>query len=446
MLHEDRRPSKNRIMIALFVVFASCSAQGQGGKTVSQADGAPPQGLWVTAPSQSQLDPAELQELIENLESIGYLAGLVEGPAESGLTILNEDRAYPGYNLYCSGHGPEAVLIDMRGTILHRWTYSFSDAFPNYDISKFTQSTEFWRRVYLYPNGDLLAIFEGHGLIKIDRNSKLIWAYTGKAHHDLFVTPEDHIYVLTRSARVVPRVHPTLPILEDFIVELDKNGKSLRKISLLEAYEKSSDYAHILDMLPQNVKPSTHGDVFHTNTIEVFDGALEHKSPLFRRGNIMISSNRIRTIAIIDGVTGTVVWAWNGPWLSLHQPTLLDNGNVLLYENLGNGGDKSRILEIDILDKSVVWQYAGDAAVPFTEFASQSCGTSERLPNGNTLITATDTGRAFEITYDSKEIVWNYYNPHRAGPSDEFIAVLLEVIRLPMDFPLEWLEPATGSE
>jgi len=57
---------------------------------------------------------------------------------------------------------------------------------------------------------------------------------------------------------------------------------------------------------------------------------------------------------------------------------------------------------------------------------------------GNTLITESDAGRAFETTADGK-IVWEFYNPHSAGEQDEYIATLMEVVRLPQFFPTDWL-------
>ena len=69
---------------------------------------------------------------------------------------------------------------------------------------------------------------------------------------------------------------------------------------------------------------------------------------------------------------------------------------------------------------------------------SAACGVSQRLPNGNTLITESDNGRAFEVTPDS-EIVWEFYNPHRAGESDQYIATIFKMTRVPADFPLDWL-------
>jgi hypothetical protein len=58
---------------------------------------------------------------------------------------------------------------------------------------------------------------------------------------------------------------------------------------------------------------------------------------------------------------------------------------------------------------------------------------ARRLPNGNTLIVESQAGRAIEVTPD-QEIVWEFVHPHRAGPQDELIAQLFDVVRLPPDF------------
>jgi len=71
-------------------------------------------------------------------------------------------------------------------------------------------------------------------------------------------------------------------------------------------------------------------------------------------------------------------------------------------------------------------------------FYSESCGTAQRLPNGNTLITESDGGRAFELTADG-QLVWEFYNPHRAGEQQEFIATLFEMLRLPETFDTGWM-------
>ena len=52
-----------------------------------------------------------------------------------------------------------------------------------------------------------------------------------------------------------------------------------------------------------------------------------------------------------------------------------------------------------------------------------------RLPNGNTLISESNYGRALETTR-GQQIVWEYLNPHRAGDYNELIASLFEMRRI----------------
>jgi hypothetical protein len=104
------------------------------------------------------------------------------------------------------------------------------------------------------------------------------------------------------------------------------------------------------------------------------------------------------------------------------------------------------VLILDPSSRAIVWEYNGTDESPLF---SQSCGASAELPNGNILVTETDGGRALEVTRE-KEVVWEFYNPNRAGEDAELIASLFEVIRLPPDFPVDWsrlpspTEPPTG--
>jgi hypothetical protein len=106
----------------------------------------------------------------------------------------------------------------------------------------------------------------------------------------------------------------------------------------------------------------------------------------------------------------------------------------LLFDNLGADG-QSRVLELEPLTLKTVWEYRGTRQDPFF---SAECGTAHRLANGNTLIVESLNGRAFEVTPD-KRIVWELYNPHRAGKNKELIATLFDVVRLPPDFGKGWL-------
>jgi len=393
-----------------------------------------PPGRW------NPVDDAAMSEQIDQLRAIGYLSGSDAAPEATGIMLHDPDAAAQGLNLYTSGHAPEAILMDMEGAELHRWSYAFGDVWPaaSFDDRPGYFEVDYWRRVHLLDNGDLLAIYEGFGIVRLDRDSNLLWSFPRDdaaslldepgAHHDLFVDEQGLIYVLTRYARVVPRVNPTDPILEDFITVLSPQGEVVDSFSLLEAFERSP-YKTLLRRMAER------GDVFHTNTIEIFDGRHADRAPIFKRGNALISLRELNVIAIVDVAAREVVWAVTGMARAQHQPTLMDNGNMLLFDNYFEQR-ASRVIELAPLTQQIVWTYPERAGV---DFFSATCGANQRLANGNTLITETDRGRAFEVDA-AGEIVWEFLNPHRAGDDGELIASLFEVVRIPRDDVDGWLE------
>ena len=368
-----------------------------------------------SVPERDEDSPLEL----ENLEAIGYAAGTELAPesSEAGpVTVHRAALAHAGLNLVVSGHAPEAYLIDMAGEVLHTWTYRMTERWPD-GRKPPRPDQDYWRRAAALPDGSLLAIYEGLGLVKLDRDSNLVWAYPGFAHHDLEVADDGRIFVLTREARMLPRLDETTPALDDHITILDPDGAVLRSVSLYDSFEGSAFDAVLDGTFPE-------WDPFHTNTIErVPPGA--PGSEVLGTG-FLVSIREIDLLAVVDVDQTSVAWTARGPWSRQHQPALLSSGHLLLFDNQGLG-DRSRVLELSLPDLEVVWSYeeAGDDA-----FYSRTCGSSQRLENGNTLIVESNRGRAFEVT-PSGEIVWEFRSPHRTGEDDRLVATLFDLVRLP---------------
>ncbi len=396
-----------------------------------------------------RITTAEQEETtLSKLYTLPYLSGYHKPPKEDGITQLNANLAYKGLNLYNSAHGPYAYLMDLNGKELHRWQFGFNEAFPDVEEIHVWYNQKhwrhFWRRVHLFNNGDLLAIYEGNGIIKIDKHSNLIWATKGGFHHDMEVV-DDKIYALNRRLVTLPRINKKDPILEDLITILNADGKILKNISILELFE-NSEYSHLVEGMP----PA--GDIFHTNTLEILDGKFAYKSPLFKKGNALMAMRMLDTIAIADLENQKIVWAKKpGIWKTQHQPTMLDNGNMLVFNNLyiedrpdkaefelltQTSGyklvekkiykdNKSSVIEFNPITMEILWEYKGNEENRFFSLAS---GSSQRLPNGNTLITESDRGRVFEVNPEG-QIVWEYVNIYRTGKNKEKIPSILEMTR-----------------
>jgi hypothetical protein len=193
----------------------------------------------------------------------------------------------------------------------------------------------------------------------------------------------------------------------------------LKRISILEAFRDSS-YSPLLSMLErpaggpmttrryQGTAPAPfeddprRRDVLHTNAVKVVTKAQASKNPLFKAGQLLISPRHLDAIAVLDPESGKVVWAASGTWRSQHDPSFLDNGHLLLFDNLGSPRS-SRVLEYDPQTQAYPWSYPDDKGRPFL---SSIRGMCQRLPNGNTLIVNSDGGEAFEVTAD-RDVVWS---------------------------------------
>jgi hypothetical protein len=377
-----------------------------------------PRGRWRTLPPNRTEQAARTADERARLLSHPYMAGRQPAAEKFGVVHWGTDRAADGVNLYVSGHGPEAVLIDMDGRVLHRWRLPYKAAFGPGEPPPGT-ATDYWRRVRLLPDGGLLAIFQAGGLVAIDADSKLRWSLGEGLYNDLDLLPDGSIVAISKAARLAPEINGEGPVLEDSLVFIGTDGLVAQRVSLLEMFLASS-FRDLLQPMAAS------GDIFHTNTVSWLDGALAERASWLRRGNLLISLREVDIVAVVDPVARTVEWAQRGPWDAQHEPILLANGRFLIFDNRGAAG-RARVLEYDPLTARIEWEYAGSAETPLF---SPEAGSCQRLANGNTLVTESEMGRAVEVTPDG-EVVWEFLSPHRVGPQRNLVATLFEVTRLP---------------
>lgn len=351
---------------------------------------------------------------------------------QRGVTIKKSDAVYEGLTLYTSGDGAYANLIDMDGNVVHRWSLPYSEVWDKSPRGAEPRSDDlmFWDKARMLPNGDLIAIYNaandspwGYGMVKIDRDSNLLWGYHAHTHHDLDITPDGRVVTLTNEYIEEPiEAFSTLdlPWLDDFVVELDgDNGEELSKTSLLNAF-LNSRYRELVYAIPRFAL----ADPLHANSVQFID---EPTARVFEpaRGNaeqVLVSFRHPGAIGLIDLKSGEMTWARHGPWLGQHYGRALQNGNFMLFDNYGNFEKKndSRVLEVNPRSNAIVWRYTGDKEHPFKSGLRSS---AEALPNGNRLITESDGGRLFEVNRDG-EIVWEFINPVRGGGKEQFIPVV----------------------
>lgn len=116
----------------------------------------------------------EQQRMIEELLATGYVLGENPKPENTGIMLHVREKACQGVNVYVSGHDTAAFLMDMDGRILHTWRCPYDRAWPGREIPEQGYGHLNWRRALPLPDGSLLAVFEGVGLVKLDKDSNIV--------------------------------------------------------------------------------------------------------------------------------------------------------------------------------------------------------------------------------------------------------------------------------
>jgi len=321
------------------------------------------------------------------------------------VTCYVPSKAFNGYTLFAPTKGSGVWLIDMRGRFVHHWDMGLEPALYG----------------ELLPNGHLLYAgklpdapfpeFGGMGgkLIEVDWNGNTIWEYEDRyMHHDFCRLPNGNTMVLRWVATpddITARVKGGVLGTEreggmwaDSFREITPEGKVVWEWLGYEYLDPEADAICPL---------CSRAEWTHANSCFVLPD-----------GNVLTALLTLNEIVIIDKASGDFKWRWGKAELAHpHDPNMLENGNILVFDNGSHRPSSpsipygmigfSRVLEVDPKSDKIVWEFRDESPLHFYGSYISGC---QRLPNGNTLICEGTTGRFFEVTPD-KELVWEYVSP-----------------------------------
>ena len=411
---------------------------------------------------------------MRRLLNVGFVLLLASGGISSALAyeattgptgVLKYDQgqAYEGYTLFSpTVKNTVTYLIDMDGKMVHSWKSEYPAGL----------------HAVLLPNGHLLRAgaigqkkelgylgFGGVGGIieEFDWEGKKVWEYKlyepGKVfqHHTFDRMPNGNTLILGwekkskeealakgRDAATIP----DKPVIQDgiphdafwvdFVREVDKDGKTVWEWHAWDHVGKGPKQLDINYTLPKPTGAAyPNYDWSHFNTVWY----------LPETDQLLLNSRNFSEFYLVSHKTGEIEYRWGNAsaygqgkapsWydngdqkvFGSHSPTLLDNGNVLLFDNGSERpeGNRSAAVEVDIKTGEVVWEYVTNHTASFISYRQ---GAVQRLPNGNTLITSTHGGHLFEVTPE-KKVVWDFVSPFFAG---EGKCVATEEDAIPLEF------------
>src|SRR3546814_123688 len=158
-------------------------------------------------------------------------------------------------------------------------------------------------------------------MVRLSRDSQVIWSYLDHTHHDFDVAADGNIVVLTHhftSEELADYAKLERPRLDDFVVVLSPEGKEIKRVSVINALIKSK-YGGMLHSVPYFAL----GDPLHTNAVEVVRPDNAAGFPQVKPGQVLLSFREPGMVAVLDLGSETIVWATRGSWIAQHDPNLM---------------------------------------------------------------------------------------------------------------------------
>jgi hypothetical protein len=310
--------------------------------------------------------PSDLADRLEQLRSLPY-AVVTEDTVpshESGLVLHKPEKAWKGYNIYCIQMVPRAFIIDMEGTVVHEWSYPETEGR--------------WHHIIMLPDGDAVIINMFRHVLRLDWESNLLWRSKFCAHHDIVPLPDGTLYALGQQLQMHRDLFVRFPTIEhlagdgtvistwtthDKLDEIKQHFDTrcfldtvldslLAHESWLTVHEKIAERDEMVRS--RGIRPEY--DHFHMNTIGILPRTeLGEADRRFREGNLLICFRNVNQIGILDRDTMEILWVWGEGILEWpHHPTMLENGNILVFDN-GVRRKYSRVIELDPVSAQLLY-------------------------------------------------------------------------------------------
>ena len=359
--------------------------------------------------------------------------------------VRNISQTQPGLSLVTemtSDRNILAKIIDLDGDTVHKWDidwfkiWSNPEHLPKNIVPKSKPGTNIHGAVVM-ENGDLVFNFESKGLVRLNRNSEVIWRLPYLTHHSVHQHDDGNLWVSgtkyqTEKVDRLPNLIP--PFYEETILEISPEGKILREWYVADILRQNG-YTGLLYMGSLNNENTTiqgddrllgKTDILHLNDVEPFSAKLQ--PGFFQPGDVMVSLRNINTVFIFNIESEKIKYISTGEFVRQHDPDFIDGDTISVFDN-NNASEPERSSKITIVSVKDNRHQVFFAGSKDLKFFTRVMGKHQWQPNGNLLITESMSGRGLEVDPQGK-IVWEYIN--YIDPAT--VGVVAEVQRLPLDY------------
>ena len=359
-----------------------------------------------------------------------------------GVTIKDAMRSVDGLTMLAGffDGSNELRLLRPDGTLVTRWRFPYSKAFPNtghITPASMTPQSELHVDIHgatALPDGSVVFNYNNAGTVKLDRCSRLQWAVPRMTHHAVSPTDDGGFWI--PSQRFVERNSPypiiNTPFLEPTILKIAANGAVEREVSVVGIILNNGMLPQLLanglnhNLLANRLEAfEIPDDIVHLNDVEELSASMSAAFPQFRRGSLMLSMRDYNMVMVVDPTATKVEWYQIGPWINQHDPDFLPNGRISVFNNNDDGSETgtilggSSIMEVDPTTRQTTVRYGAPSHRWFTNIMGKHQHIGE-----NVLIAESRAGRVIEVD-KAGNVVWEFIN----RVDDKTVNTVTEAIR-----------------
>lgn len=372
---------------------------------------------------------------LAGMAASAYAYESLVGP--TGVLYYDKGDSYGGYTLFAPNASKKTYLIDMEGNIVHTWRHRtgpglYAELLPNGNLLRGT------RPQYKYCGIPGVA----GGVEEVTWDGDRVWEYEMASknqvqHHCFSRMPNGNTLVLGwerienevmiakgRNPSTVPDGVKSKGIRHsdfwiDFVEEVNKDGEVVWEWHAVDHLGTGPDQ---LD--PNFILPMPVGEIYATSDWSHFN-SVEYVA---ETDQVLMNSRNLSEIYLVShDKTGKIQYRWGNKaaygqgkpasWYDSgdqllsgsHDARWIGDGRVSIFDNGSERpeGHRSRVVVVNTKTDEIEWEYR---SWDTSSFSSHRQGAAQILPNGNWLVTSSNSGHLFEVTKKGK-IVWDFVNP-----------------------------------
>lgn len=273
-------------------------------------------------------------------------------------------------------------------------------------INDKTPSRYRMKHPFLTDDGGL--IFQNSSpLIRIDACGRRKWMIDGIFHHSIEADANGDLWVpITRPRAAIAQTSEKYN--EDGIAKVSQDGRVLYR-EWLPTILRRNGLAYLYEGIPYSDEP------FHLNDIQ----PVPADGPYWRKGDVFLSVRNLSLIALYRPGTGKILWWKQGPWLSQHDVSILDDHRIGVFDNNAIAAYPRNYVRGT--NHEMIYDFAtGAVSAPFDKALRLHDvrtiweGRGTPLPNGDLFVEESNYGRLMRITPDGG-VRWRYISADSRG-------------------------------